>query len=233
MVSRPGNDPRGPAPHDAELTARLRARDEAAFRELVKTLHGPLTRLARSFCRNESVAEEALQETWLAVIKGIAGFEGRSPLKSWIFGILVNQARRLAVKEHKRAQVEQGMPHNAGPDTGADPDVEPGMGANGRWHTPPAPWGLENPESLVMQKETLGIIEDALESMPDTQREVILLRDVEGLAAEEVCNILGVSETNVRVLLHRGRTRVRRALDAYMKEGTSATSSRKERSRTS
>lgn len=207
-------------PHDAELVARLRAGNEAAFRQLLDELHGPLARLARSFCRNESVVEEAIQETWLAVIKGLSSFEGRAPLKSWIFSILVNQARRMGVRESKRAHVEHGSSHEGpGPVSFTDDEREPGMGRNGRWQSPPVSWGAANPESIVLQEETLRIIEAALEAMPDAQRQVVLLRDVEGLSAEETCNILGVSETNVRVLLHRGRARMRRVLDAYLRDG--------------
>jgi RNA polymerase sigma-70 factor (ECF subfamily) len=178
--------------------------------------------------------EEAVQETWLAVIKGISGFEGRAPLKSWIFSILANQARRMAVREAKRAQIEDGIAQQLGPDPNAPEgdDDEPGMGANGKWEIPPVPWGFENPEAIMLREETLGVIEGALETMPSAQRQVVLLRDVEGLGAEEVCNVLGVSETNVRVLLHRGRARVRRALDAYAKQGVKPEPSAKRRSPT-
>ncbi len=210
-----------PGPHDQELVARLRVGDEAAFRELVGRLQGRLLRLARSFCRNGAVVEEAVQETWLAVIKGIDGFEGRAPLQSWIFSILVNQARRLAVREQKHARAGQGIawPSSATEDSAGPDERESGMGRNGMWESPPAPWGLEDPESAMMSAEAQAVIETALEAMPEAQRRVVLLRDVEGLGAEEVCNILGVSGTNQRVLLHRGRARVRRALDAYLKEG--------------
>ena len=206
--------------HGQEFVARLRRGDEAAFRELVAHYEGRLTRLARSFCRNDAVIEEAVQETWLAVIKGIHGFEGRSPLQSWIFGILVNHARKLAVREQKHALAGQQVVHaeTTREDSDDGDHREPGMGPNGMWQTPPTPWGLENPESAFLSQETLRIIEQALEDMPEAQRRVVVLRDVEGLSAEEVCNILGVSGTNERVLLHRGRARVRRALDTYLVE---------------
>ncbi len=208
--------------HDPEIASRLKAGDEAAFREIVAEYGGRLSRLARSFSRNDAVIEEAVQETWLAVIRGIHGFEGRAPLRSWIFGILVNQARRLAVREHRHAQVALGRSVAGGPSSSPEDgeDREPGMGSNGMWAEPPAPWGLENPESAMLSKETLRVIEAALADLPEAQRQVVLLRDVEGLGSEEVCNILDLSDTNQRVLLHRGRARVRRALDRYMKEGT-------------
>ncbi len=206
---------------DQELVALLKAGDEAAFRGLVAEYHGRLARLARSFSRNDSVIEEAVQETWLAVIRGIGGFEGRGPLRSWMFSILANQARKLAVREQRHWQTAHGLePRNASAqgETGED-DLEPGMGANGMWRNPPTPWGLQDPESYMLSMEAHGIIDRAFEGMPEAQRRVVLLRDVEGLNSEEVCNILGLSGTNERVLLHRGRARVRRALDSYMKEG--------------
>jgi len=208
--------------HDEQITARLRAGDEAAFREIVAEYGGRLSRLARSFSRNDAVIEEAVQETWMAVIRGIHGFEGRAPLRTWIFGILVNQARRLAVREHRHAQVALGGNIASGASSMAEDaeDHEPGMGSHGKWVEPPAPWGLENPESVFLSMETLRVIEAAVAELPEFQRRVVLLRDVEGLSAEETCNILEVSDTNQRVLLHRGRARVRRALDRYVKDGT-------------
>ena len=207
--------------HDRELADRLRSGDERAFRELVAEYGGRLARLARSFSRNDAVIEEAVQETWLAVIRGVHAFEGRALLRTWIFGILVNQARRLAVREHRHAQVAAGgnLSPGSAAETSAGDDLEPGMGRTGMWLEAPTPWGLENPESVMLSRETLQVVEAAIAELPDSQRQVILLRDVEGVDAEEVCNILGVSDTNQRVMLHRGRAHVRTALDRYMKEG--------------
>jgi RNA polymerase sigma-70 factor (ECF subfamily) len=203
--------------HDQAMVSRLRAGDDAAFREIVAEYGGRLSRLARAFSRNQAVIDEAVQETWLAVIRGIGGFEGRAPLRTWIFGILVNQARRLAVREHRHTcAAAAGEPARA-PKEGED--HEPGMGGNGMWAEPPVPWGLQNPESAILSKETLRVLEQALAALPETQRQVVLLRDVEGLGSKEVCNVLAVSDTNQRVLLHRGRARVRRALDRYLREG--------------
>lgn len=185
---------------------------------MVGFFHGRLVRLARSFSRNESVVEEAVQETWLAVVRGIDRFEGRGSLQSWIFSILVNQTRRLASREKRAEQV--GRP--AAEPLGRGDEPEPGMGANGRWKDPPVPWGLEDPESFLLREETRAVIEEALESMPESQRQVVLLCDVEGIPPAEACNILGVSGTNQRVLLHRGRARIRRALDTYLGRGAAA-----------
>jgi RNA polymerase sigma-70 factor (ECF subfamily) len=206
---------------DRELAERLRHGDETAFRQLVAEYGGRLSRLARAFSRNDSVIEEAVQETWLAVIRGIHGFEGRSSLRAWIFGILVNQARRLAVREHRYLHMAGGSDPGAGSDPDPVPgdEPEPGMGRNGMWEDPPVPWGLENPESALLSRETLGVVEQAIAALPETQGQVVLLRDVEGVGAAEVCNILGISDTNQRVLLHRGRARVRRALDRYLTQG--------------
>lgn len=206
--------------HDEQLASRIRAGDEAAFREIVVEYGGRLARLARSFSRNDAVIEEAVQETWLAVIRGIGSFEGRAPLRTWIFGILINQARRLAVREHRHAQTAGGKAIRPDGAPSAAREPEPGMGDDDRWREPPVPWGFENPESAMLARETLAVIEAALADLPEAQRQVVLLRDVEGVGSEEVCNILGVSDTNVRVLLHRGRARVRRSLDRYVKEGT-------------
>lgn len=206
---------------EEELVTQLKAGDEAAFRWLVAEYGGRLSRLARSFCRTDAVIEEAVQETWMAVIQGLGGFEGRAPLRAWIFGILVNQARRLGVKEHRHAQAAAGESAQVLPASGSDSgdEREPGMGAGGMWTEPPVSWGLENPESALLTRETLAVVESALAELPEAQRQVVLLRDVEGLAAESVCNILGCSDTHQRVLLHRARARVRRALDLYVKEG--------------
>lgn len=202
--------------HDLELTMRLRAGDERAFRELVLEYGGRLARLARSFTRNDAVIEEAVQETWMAVIRGIDGFEGRAPLRTWLFGILVNQARRLAVKEHRHSQ----WAATAGDSTSEDVDTrEPGMGENGMWVSPPASWGLEDPASMLQSRETLAVVETTVAALPETQRQVVLLRDIEGLEAEAVCNILSLTDTHQRVLLHRGRVRIRQALDRYLNEG--------------
>lgn len=205
------------APDDPAFVARLKAGDERAFRQLVEEYHGRLARLARSFCRTDALIEEAVQETWLAVIKGISRFEGRSPLQSWLFGILANIARKMAVREKRHHDVgkELDAPITDSRDLDGNDEPEPGMGASGRWEQPPAPWGFEDPESIVLRQETLAVVERAIELMPESQRRVLLLRDVEGLASEDVCNILGVTGTNERVLLHRGRARVRLALDAY------------------
>lgn len=199
---------------DRELADRLRAGDERAFRELVASYGGRLARLARSSTRNPAVIEEAVQETWLAVIRGIHGFEGRSSLGTWVFGILVNQARRVAVRESRHVVA----PASDAEPTGDDPDERvPGLGPNGHWVDPPTPWDFHDPQAVFSARETIEVLEVALAALPEMQRLAVLLRDVEGLPGDEVCNILGIRDTHQRVLLHRGRTRLRRALDEHLR----------------
>lgn len=195
------------------LLARLRSGDESAFAALVDDLHGRLLAFARTFTSSTALAEDIVQETWLAVIRGLRGFEERSSLTTWIYGILVRRARTMATRDARRAA--------AAPQEGARPAIEwePGRGRVGLWEETPVPWGLEDPAEIQQSREALGVVLAALATLPESQRQVVLLRDVEGTPARDVCNILDVSETNVRVLLHRGRARIRRALDRYMREG--------------
>jgi len=138
----------------------------------------------------------------------------------------VNQARKRALREARQAELTR-LPQEAvrvppeDPSADAPDEPEPGMGANGRWETLPTPRELEDPAAAMVSRETFGVIERALADLPESQRNVVLLSDVEGVAPDEVCNILGISANNQRVLLHRGRARVRQALDLYMKEGLS------------
>ena len=199
-----------------ELLARLRIGDEAAFAALVDRLHSRLLGLAASFTSSRALAEDIVQETWLAVIRGLRGFEGRSTLDTWIFGILVRRARTMAAREARR---ERRTTPFAGPPEAAMVEWERGRGRAGLWEESPQPWGLEDPAAIFQSREALSVALAALAELPDAQRRVVLLRDVEDVPARDVCNILEVSETNLRVLLHRGRARIRRALDRYVREG--------------
>lgn len=207
---------------DAAFVARLRRGDERAFRDLVAALHGALLRLARGWSRDDTVVEEAVQETWVGVFRGIGAFEGRAPLRSWVFGILVNQAKKHALRARRRAQVESGGAFGA---AGRPEDEDPLEGSfqpDGHWREFPEPWDLRDPVAAFETAEARAVIERTIEALPDSQRQVLLLRDVEGLDSQEVCNILGLAGTHERVLLHRGRVRVRQALDAYVKGADSA-----------
>lgn len=201
---------------DSQLLAALRDGDEAAFRDLVTRYHGPLKRLARTFGADEPTAEEVVQETWLAALRGIDRFEERSSLKTWLFGILKHQARRRAVRERRT------IPFTAlaGDEEDADPVVDalrfqgPDACWPGHWATPPRAW--EDGPRRLASLEARAAIRGALADLPERQRAVVALRDVEGLDAEEVCGLLQLTEGNQRVLLHRGRSAVRAALEARL-----------------
>jgi RNA polymerase sigma-70 factor (ECF subfamily) len=168
-----------------------------------------MVRLARSFVRSAATAEEVAQETWLAVLQGLDGFEGRSSLKTWIFSILTNRARTRAVRDGRMVLFSELAEEEPG-ELSVDPSR---FLPSGAWSEPPQPWGLGSPEQRAVSAQLLEHVRNAIDELPDGQRAVVLLRDVEGCTAEEACNILGLSETNQRVLLHRGRSRVRKALE--------------------
>lgn len=199
------------SPQDATLVERLRARDEEAFMELVRDLSPSLLRVARMFVPTAALAEDVVQETWLAVLNGIDRFEGRSSLKTWIFRIVTNTAKTRGERERRS------VPFSAldTEDGGFEPAVERSrFTGTGQWAVLPRAW----PEDKLLAKETLSVIERAIERLPPNQRTVITLRDVEGWTADEVRNALELSETNQRVLLHRARAKVRHALEQYLSE---------------
>ena len=198
------------------LVEGLRAGDEDAFVELMR-LYGPsMLRIAQLYVRSRAVAEEVVQDAWLAVLKGIARFEGRSSLKTWLFRILTNTAKTRAVRE-ARSIPFSALAVDEEDDSAVDPDRFMGPDARfpGHWSSPPASWGAPA-EERVVAAETLDVIKAAIDRLPPAQALVITMRDVEGLSSEEVCNALEISETNQRVLLHRARTKVRHALEDYL-----------------
>ncbi len=209
----------GPAPSDDRaVVERLLAGDEAAFMALVDAYHGPMVRLARQYVPSREVAEEVAQETWLAVLQGLGRFEGRSSLKTWVFRILVNRAVTRGTRERRT------LPFSAVFDAARDPfepavDPDRFRGPDDRWPhnwaAPPQPWD-EVPEQRLESRETLQRLGQAIESLPPAQREVLTMRDVEGFTSKEVCTVLGITEVNQRVLLHRARSKVRRALAEYL-----------------
>jgi RNA polymerase sigma-70 factor (ECF subfamily) len=207
-----------PYPTEEALLAGLRAGDAAAFASLVDSLHARLLALARTFTSSSSLAEDIVQETWMAVIRGLPRFEGRSALRTWIFQILVKRARSMAVRESKRTKGF--LPFDESEEESENGEWRPGMGRAGLWEKAPVSWGLEDPDAELRKWESLRVVQDALAALPPLQRQVVLLRDVEDVPPEEICNILTLSETNQRVLLHRGRARIRRALDRYLRDGT-------------
>ena len=205
---------------DEKTVAALRAGDERTFRELFSRSYPMMKRVARAYAVSDAVAEEIVQETWVAVVTGIDRFEGRSALTTWIFSILTNQAKTHSARE-KRA-----VPFSCvAPGEVAEPAVNPDRFQKhddawpGHWATPPRPW--QKPERRLLSLEARDRLKAALAGLPDRQRLIVGLRDVEGHSSEEVCDLLSISQENQRVLLHRGRSRLRAILDEYL-EGSGA-----------
>jgi RNA polymerase sigma-70 factor, ECF subfamily len=201
-----------PPAQDAQLVDELLAGDEVAFKTLVDMLSPALLRMARMYVASDVEAEEVVQETWLAVVKGLERFERRSSLKTWIFRILMNIARTRGKREARSIPFSSAFDARTAPDEPAvDPDrfLPPDHGYANGWAMAPAPW----PEEDVLTGEALDAVKRAIGELPPAQREVITLRDVVGCSAEEACNALEVSETNQRVLLHRARAKVRAAVE--------------------
>jgi RNA polymerase sigma-70 factor (ECF subfamily) len=204
---------------DAELLGRLRDGDEDAFVTLVGRYQQPMLRFARTMVPSHAVAEEAVQDTWMGVVRGIDQFEGRSSLRTWLFRILVNRARSAGSSE--RRSVGAGVPGSVGSlmtdTTGEGPAVDPSFfDTRGSWVEPVARWGEENDDRL--DAATMApFLKVALDNLPPRQRQVVVLRDLEGLSGSEVCDVLGVSPGNQRLLLHRGRNQLRRDLETVVR----------------
>jgi len=199
---------------DAALVRRLLDGDEAAFSGLVDQYHGRLLRLAQVFVSDRASAEEVVQDTWLAVLTGLRSFEGRSGLKTWIFSILSNRAKTRGVRD------KRSVPFSAlsRPDLDDESAVHPSrFTPNGSWSAPPERWDEDTPEQLLLQRETRELVDRTIADLPAAQRAVITLRDIEGLDSAEVCNVLEITETNQRVLLHRARAKVRTGLEQHLK----------------
>jgi RNA polymerase sigma-70 factor, ECF subfamily len=204
--------------NDARLVAALRQGDEAAFAELVERYHGSLVRLARLYVGDNPAAEDVVQETWLGLLRGLDRFEGRASLKTWLFRILVNRARTRAVREGRTVPLSTLVSRET---ESFEPAVDPARFRHaddprwpGHWLLPPSADDL--PEQRLLAGELTERVRAAVAGLPPAQREVVTLRDVEGLTAEEVCRLLELSEANQRVLLHRGRSKVRTALESYL-----------------
>lgn len=196
---------------ESTLVRRLRDGDEAAFTALVSRYHTSLLRLALAFVSNRAVAEEIVQETWMAVLEGIRRFEERSSLKTWIFRIVSNRAQTRGAREGRTVPFS-----SLAGDGDAEPAVDPARFTRaGTWAAPPERWDENTPEVLVSRAETRALIEHAIETLPPMQRAVVTLRDISGCSSEEVCNVLDLTETNQRVLLHRARSKLRTALEAH------------------
>jgi RNA polymerase sigma-70 factor (ECF subfamily) len=188
---------------DDDLLGALRAGDEAAFADLVSRYHTRLLRFAESLVPSKSMAEEVVQDTWLGVVRGIHRFEGRSSVKTWLFHILVNRAKSAGAREPRNVPL------------GDDDALEGRFDASGAWSRPPEPWA-DAIDSRLGAGQLARRVKECLPQLPDAQRQVLVLRDIEGIDAAEVCDLLGVSAGNQRVLLHRARSRVRSILEHEM-----------------
>jgi RNA polymerase sigma-70 factor (ECF subfamily) len=203
---------------DMELLARLRRGDELAFAELVEGLYGSMLRLAVVHVGSRAVAEEVVQDAWVGVLRQLDRFEGRSSLRTWVLRIVANRARTRAVRERRTLPFSSldGL-DDPGPAVEPERFLPAGEPWAGHWASPPRSW-RDVPEDRLLSGEIRAEVERAVEGLPPAQRAVIVLRDVEGMTAAETCELLGLTGGNQRVLLHRARSRVRRALERYLEE---------------
>lgn len=207
-----------PSPQaERTLLARLRAGDEGAFGELVDKHHGALIRMALSHVADREVAEEVVQDTWIAVIEGLSRFEGRSSLRTWIFGILIHKAKDRGVREKRHTTFSALESYEDDQDEAIDPSRFQQSGEwAGHWAFPPQPWDDQTPEKLLASQQAVSAMNQAIEALPRNLKEVLILRDVDGLESQEVCELLKITETNLYVRLHRAWERVRRAVEVYL-----------------
>jgi len=204
--------PSRPAADDQSLVERALGGDEEAFALLVRRYTPMLMRLARMYVPTDALAEDVVQETWVAVVRGLERFEGRSSFKTWLFRILVNRAKTRGVREHRSIPFASVGPLE---EDGEGPTVDPSrFTSEGAWTSAPADWH-DDPETALDSAEALRVAREAIDRLPERQKIVITLRDLEGLSSDEVRNVLDLTETNQRVLLHRARAKVRKALEDW------------------
>jgi RNA polymerase sigma-70 factor (ECF subfamily) len=203
---------------DVRLVAALRRGDEAAFTALVRKHQALMLRVARGYVRDQRLAEEVVQETWLALLEGIDRFEGRASLKTWLFRVLVKRAITRATRERRQVPFSS----VAGDEEEGGPTVDPErfFGPDhprwpGHWAAEPSNWSCL-PEERLLSRETLAVVQRAIERLPARQRDVIVMRDIGGFGPEEVCAALDLSDGNQRVLLHRARAKVREELERHL-----------------
>ena len=205
-----------------KLIARLRKGDEGAFDELVNQHHGALIRMAMSHVADREVAEEVVQDTWMAVIESLDRFEGRSSLRTWIFGILIHKAKDRGVREKRHATFSSFESFDDDSEEAVDPSRFQQSGEwTGHWAFPPQPWDDQTPEKLLASQQAVDAMQKAIDELPATLKDVLILRDVEGVESKEICELLKITETNLYVRLHRARERVRQAVETYL-EGIKA-----------
>ena len=202
------------ATEETELLERLRAGDERAFEQLVERHYPTMLAVARHYVSSRAVAEEVVQEAWLGVLNGLDRFEGRASLKTWILRILVNTATTRGAREARIVPFSSLAPEGHEPAVGPDRFRGADDPFPGHWRVYPGNW-QRLPEEALAARETLGVVIGAIEALPPPQGLVITMRDIQGCSSEEVCDALDVSEGNQRVLLHRARSKVRRALEMH------------------
>lgn len=200
---------------DRRIIAGLRAGDEATFVELVDKYRGSLVRVAMRYVPSRAVAEEVVQDTWIAVIEGVDRFEGRSTLKTWLYRILIYQSRARGERERRTTPMSALVDDDSTPSVPAERFRGSDALWAGHWAAPPRRWDGDA-EDRLLAGEARALIDAVIAEMPSTQREVIVLRDLSHFSSAEVCDLLEVTESNQRVLLHRARSRVRAALEQYL-----------------
>lgn len=208
------SQPAAVAKREVTLLARLRQGEEGAFDEVVTQHHSALVRMAMSYLSDREVAEEVVQDTWMAVIEGLGRFEGRSSLRTWIFGIMIHKAKDRGVREKRHTTFSSFESVDDDSDETIDPSRFHQSGkCAGHWAFPLQPWDDQTPEKLLASRQAVNVMNQAIEALPRTLKEVLILRDVEGIEVREVCEILKITETNLYVRLHRARERVRQAVE--------------------
>lgn len=208
---------------EREQLDALRRGDENAFRALVAQYHASLVRIAQMYVDDRDTAEQVAQDAWLALLRGLTRFEGRSSLKTWLFTIVSNLAKTRGKRDKRTVPFSSFAPRNIenyerdtdDPAVPAEHFYSAGEPLAGHWVTPPAAWQTD-PVSQALNAELRAYLDAAVQILPEQQRTVLTLRDIQGWSAQEVCNALGIAETNQRVLLHRARSKLRRALGNYL-----------------
>ncbi len=205
------------------LVVRLRNGDEGAFNELINQHHNTLIRMALGHVADREVAEEVVQDTWMAVINSLTGFEGRSSLRTWICGILIHKAKDRGIREKRHTTFSDLQPEDDEHDEAVDPSrFHQSSQWAGHWAFPPQPWDDRTPETLLASHQAVHAMNRAIDELPGTLKDVLILRDIEGVEVKEACDLLKITDTNLYVRLHRARERVRRSVEIYL-EGAAVT----------
>jgi RNA polymerase sigma-70 factor, ECF subfamily len=195
---------------DDVLLEHMLAGDESAFTSIVNRYHRLIVHVARLYVRTDASAEDVAQETWIAVLKGVERFEGRSTFKTWLLRIATNRARSISAKERRDVPVD--------PNWSASSELASRFDQVGAWREPPAPF-TDAVEDGVVNKPIVHLVRSTIDRLPEPQRSVVTLRDVEGLSTVEVATLLELTEANVRVILHRTRQRIRDEIESIMQVG--------------